>query len=298
MDTQNSSPGSGRHGSRGNAVKHGLTATTLLPAVLDSDSLQRHLERLRDEWRPQTPTQDILVHELARHAAALEMAARAESAVLRSGARAALLVTPSIDGDGLGSVAEDLMMTGAVATEAIERLTRYRRAHEKSFHQTLHSLKEMLRRPEARPVRAEPPFEFTDDGCADYLRSRFHDRAWQCARCGHRRGYWLADRERWQCGRCSFQSGLRTDTVMEHSPLPPATWIRAIWAILDKPEISPRELAPIIGIGRESTARKIRNRIHDALSSPARTTLLAGLDRLWMAGTSPAQEILKSPENP
>src|ERR1700719_1216009 len=74
-------------GSRGNAVKHGLTAGPLLPAVLGPEILAGHRERFAAEWRPCTPTESHLVDELARHAAALERATPIEEAILRTSAR-------------------------------------------------------------------------------------------------------------------------------------------------------------------------------------------------------------------
>jgi hypothetical protein len=61
----------GKLKSRKNATKHGLTATTLLPAILGPENLEEHLRQLREEWQPQTPTQDFLIIELARHSKGL-----------------------------------------------------------------------------------------------------------------------------------------------------------------------------------------------------------------------------------
>jgi hypothetical protein len=76
----------GKQRSRTNAVRHGLTATTLIDEIFGPANLQRVRHALVEEWRPATPTEGHLVDELARHAAELELAERAEEAVLRSGA--------------------------------------------------------------------------------------------------------------------------------------------------------------------------------------------------------------------
>ena len=70
--------------SRQNALQHGLRATVLIGDVFGNENLAR-LRELGIEWQPQTPINDLLLDELARHAAALQLAERAEAGVLRSG---------------------------------------------------------------------------------------------------------------------------------------------------------------------------------------------------------------------
>jgi hypothetical protein len=81
-------PGTAR--SRRNGIQHGLAATTLLPEVFGLEVLARSKERLSAEWCPSTPTEEILVAELARHAAALVLVEQCEAAALRNGARGVL----------------------------------------------------------------------------------------------------------------------------------------------------------------------------------------------------------------
>ena len=69
----------GKANSRGNALTHGLTATRLLPAVLGHDLLERHARDFGAEWDPRTPTERLLVREIARHAAALELVEQAQN---------------------------------------------------------------------------------------------------------------------------------------------------------------------------------------------------------------------------
>jgi hypothetical protein len=72
----------GKAASRKNALKHGLSASKLLPDILEVDLVQEHYEALREEWQPATPTQEFLVRDTARHQAALERAEQIELAVL------------------------------------------------------------------------------------------------------------------------------------------------------------------------------------------------------------------------
>src|SRR5688572_15194631 len=73
--------------SRGNALVHGLSATTLLDAIIGSDALEQEDRLLTAEFQPQTRSEATFVREFARHKKALELAERAEAAILRSAAR-------------------------------------------------------------------------------------------------------------------------------------------------------------------------------------------------------------------
>ena len=279
-----SPPPTGPSKSRGNALKHGLTATTLLPAALGTEILERHRQLLRNEWQPRTPTQEFLVNELARHAAALERAEIAEAAVLRAGARAAVLLLPPPSGGTPDlAAAQDILLTGAISTDALERLTRYRRAHEKAWHQALQRLRELMDVPQPKaPSPAKPQLSFTEEDCCKYLQERFQNPAWRCPNCGHAHGYWLATRQRWECAGCGRQVGLRTGTVMERSSLALTVWFAAIGAMLENPNSTLAELASVTGIHREATLRRVRNRIGKALKGSPRTDLWGGVDPLLL----------------
>jgi transposase-like protein len=111
-----------------NAASHGLTATKRLPEILGPELLERHRQRFQLEWRPCTPTQTYLVEELARHAAALERGTLIEEAVLRTSARGLSRIS---DSDGDEDVGDDHVLAAACGAETVDRVTRYRRAHEK-----------------------------------------------------------------------------------------------------------------------------------------------------------------------
>jgi hypothetical protein len=111
-----------------------------LPEILGHEFVARHKDRLSAEWRPSTATQEILVGELARHAGALALIEQCEAAVLRTGARGVLSLASHPDPEDQSCV--DAILAGAVTSEAIDRLTRYRRAHEKGWHAALLRLRE------------------------------------------------------------------------------------------------------------------------------------------------------------
>ncbi len=267
--------------SRGNAVKHGLTASTLLADLVGADALRRHKERLRAEWQPISPTEEFLVMELARHEAALELVEHAEAAVVRCGARAAagILSDPTV-----GEEAHmDTTLAAAVTTDALDRLTRYRRAHEKAWHAALSRLREAkaMDPPRLTASVGDPRDLFVaQEQCHSYLRARWQGEKKRCPSCGHARGYWLTGRQRWQCAGCNRQLGLRSGTVMERSRLPLRSWFAAILCIVHNQQIPIEELAVATGIRRRATVQHMAKAIRAAMDCRRATELLAGLDRI------------------
>ena len=58
----------GKQRSSLNALRHGLTAQTTVLPTEDPAAYQRHLEQFMDEYKPATPTETQLVHEIAHTA--------------------------------------------------------------------------------------------------------------------------------------------------------------------------------------------------------------------------------------
>ncbi len=56
---------SGKQRSSLNALSHGLTARTAVLPTEDPDAYQRHIQQFLDEYKPATPTETQLVHEIA-----------------------------------------------------------------------------------------------------------------------------------------------------------------------------------------------------------------------------------------
>jgi len=263
-----------------NAVTHGLTATKFLPDVLGADVLERHRGRFAAEWRPSTPTEAFLVEELARHAAALERATPIEESVLRTAARGLGMMA---DFGGDPATDEDRVLAATCGAETIDRLTRYRRAHEKAFLATLARLRELRAGGAYVPVPAAPvnplmALRFDEERCLRYLRIRRETGASGCPACGNTGGKSLTVRDLWQCARCRRQSSPRAGTVMEGSPLPVRTWFSAIAAILREPKTSTASLCTQTEIRREKTVRAVADKIRRALDSADRERLLAGLN--------------------
>jgi transposase-like protein len=272
----------GRARSRPNAIQHGLAATTLLPEILGLEVLARCKDRLSIEWCPSTSTEEILVAELARHAAALMLVEQCEAAVLRNGARGVLSLR--LDSDAQGQSGIDAMLAGAVTTEAIERVTRYRRSHEKAWHAALLRLRE-VKAAEHWARHRVPQYDVasfvSEEGCIAYLIARAQRGQCPCPHCGHRRGWSLISRRRWLCAGCNRQLGLRTGTVMERSPLALTIWFATVREIVRDRGITVQELAASIGIRRLGTVRRMAQRIRDALASGRATDRLAGLNEVF-----------------
>ena len=124
----------------GNALWHGLTATTFLPDTLRlrTDHLAAELRR---ELRPVGVVQLVLVDEIARHAAGMELAGHAEGSILRYCGQQQAQLDLLLDGDG--PINADAIVTAAVSSQPLERLGRYRRLHERGFHTALSRLRDL-----------------------------------------------------------------------------------------------------------------------------------------------------------
>jgi hypothetical protein len=247
-----------------NALKHGLTAAKCLPRVLQPGRLAEIEAALRAEYRPRTISEEILIREIARHAAALEVTEAAEPAVLRVAAQGLSQFAPLSQA---GPHAE-LQLATAITTEPLDRVARYRRGHEKALHQAIDKLRGLqaaraAQRPEPTPKSATAFATETD--CETYLQARFLASDWSCPKCGGRHGCWLTRRKLWQCGTCDAQIGLRDGTVFARSPLPLTTWFLAIRTFAANTSISARGLMAITGLTRPATARAMLRRIRCAI---------------------------------
>ena len=263
--------------SRTNALRHGLTATTLIDAVLPIGRVDELRAQLSVEMRPRTVVERLLVDEVARHAAMLEVGERAELAVLRHGAAGLAAL-------GLETKDPEAILASAVASDAIDRFSRYRRGHEKAVYAAIKALRE-LRVVDATSAvapkaanRSTPELSWqTEANCEAWLAERAAGGDWQCPRCGHPRANWLRKRKALQCQRCRRQTGLRAGTVMACSGLPLTVWFAAMVIVLEEPTIAAVELARRTRIRRLATAQTMLNRIRAALPANDANRRLAGL---------------------
>lgn len=265
-----------QRGATANSLKHGLTAMRTVPESLQL-RIEEYRQELCEEVQPQTFRQRILVEEMARHSAAMKLCEELEAAALRCGAKNATAVS---SGSGEAAAPDhDDVMTAAGASQALERVSKYRRQHERGYFSAMYNLRIELNS-EPDPVSAVSPRHFDDEGdCEQHLLARREHAGWCCPRCGKKKGSWLPKSKRWECGCCGFQVGLRDGTVMERSPLPLRQWFAAIIAVCADLTIAASVLADVVGIQRLATVRKMRQSILEAIESPQRDRLLAGLQR-------------------
>jgi hypothetical protein len=101
-----------RPGPAGNALRHGHTARTVLP-----DSLRLRTDHfaaeLLCELRPAGCLELVLVDELARHAAAMELAGHAEGSILRYCGQQQTQLDSWLDPDG--PIDTDASVTAAIS---------------------------------------------------------------------------------------------------------------------------------------------------------------------------------------
>jgi transposase-like protein len=258
-----------------NALRHGLTAAKFLPNVLQPGRLEEIVVALHDEYQPRTITETLLLREIARHAAALELTEEAEPAVWRISAQA---LAPFAAPDAAPDV--DVQLVAAVTAENTDRVARYRRGHEKGLHQAIdkfRSLQAATSRQSRNSAMDSATRFATEDDCESYLRAKFSLDGWRCSRCRGSRGSWLAKRKVWQCTKCEAQFGLRHGTVFARSALPLTKWFAAIRTFAANTSITAADLMTATGITRLATAQSMLRRIHRAVDEDNIQRGLAGL---------------------
>lgn len=250
-----------------NAAKHGLCAR--VGDLLHSDATSEQLAALTLEFEPSSATEAHLVREMARHAAALQRAEALELAVLKRGA-AIGFEQPELTGLSM----EDRMLAAAGTSDSVDRVSRYRKSHERAFLRSLSTLRQ-LREGQLTSATDKPVRFDSEEACTNWLRDRAAGQP--CPKCSSKQGHWLGTRNVWQCSNCRHHRSLRTGTVFERSPLPLLTWFRAIQLLTDDPNAASARLSKVTSVARRATLRRMRKRIISARSSDAADELLAGL---------------------
>ncbi len=126
----------GKAASRRNALKHGLTASALLPDVQQPGRFEQCQQEFQRDYPPSSTIERILLADIARHSAAL-----AEGAVLRQGALSVgQLMLATVQEP---AAREDVSLAAAVSTEGLDRFARYRRGHERALFAAITILQEL-----------------------------------------------------------------------------------------------------------------------------------------------------------
>lgn len=256
----------------------------VLPAALRPDRIQAYREEFSREFNPVGFTERMIVNDLARRVASMELLGDVTEALHRQGAIAILDVTQPLAG-GRGADCEDAVLTGAIASGRIDECQRHSLGNSRAFYRALEVLRviQSNRRSDSAAELSQSDARFaTEADCISYLLRRFGSKNQACRRCGHTDGCWIASRRCWECIGCKAQMGLRVGTVMERSSLPLVTWFAAIRVLLLSPTISTSELSKMVGIKRGPTVRSVAKKIRAAMVSPDSSNLLASLDLVYL----------------
>jgi len=230
--------------------------------------------RLRAEYRPRSLTEELYIQEIARHAAALETAERAEPALLRTAASAIGPLANDVTDVSL----DDLLLSTAITTEPLDRVARYRRGHERGLHLAIDKLRASQAATIDGATSEISPHDFAaEEGCVEYLRARLTANPPACPRCHQYRWHWLGTRKNFECASCKIQISLRHDTVFEHSAIPLQIWFLAIRMFAANPAIAVRQIMKSTGLRRRATVRNILARIRAAHQVCNLASGLAGL---------------------
>ena len=83
---------------------------------------------------------------------------------------------------------------------------------------------------------------------------------------------------------------------MAGSRLPLQAWFTSIRMLLQDDQTSTKQLSDVTGITRHATVRRMAEKIRQALTSPARSQLLAGLDALEKSPLAPSERLRQAPQ--
>jgi hypothetical protein len=99
----------------------------------------------------------------------------------------------------------------------------------------------------------------TEEACMEALKQQRWPEGFQCPKCGHDHGHWIADRKLYQCGRCRHQTSVTAGTLFHSSNVPLVLWFLAIYLMVcDKGGLSALRLSKQIGVSWITAHRMLR----------------------------------------
>src|SRR5579859_1714215 len=121
----------GKERVRRNSLVHGLTAEVLLPSVESESDFNALREALESEFDPSTPTEQMLVEDLAASRLRLERARKMEAGFFENGLATMKETWPGDDPppDGHRGLAQ-VIVRDANNADAHARISRYETSHE------------------------------------------------------------------------------------------------------------------------------------------------------------------------
>jgi hypothetical protein len=224
--------------------------------------------RLIEEIQPTSTLQAILVDQLGRHAAGMELGADCEAATLKFAVE-----NCAVESMCAGFAPKEVGLIAAAASELVAKAARYRAQHERAFFSALRYLPAAWSAPQ---ISSAPDLFLTEDACLHYLQRWHEHQPWQCSVCASQQRCWLRSRARFEC-TCGRQFSAREGTAFAGSHVPLLAWFRATAALVADPQVTPHVLCERIEVVRRGTVRAMAKRVLDALASPDADQQLAGL---------------------
>jgi hypothetical protein len=240
-------------------------------------------ERLEAAINPIGPIEQLLTEEIARRPFNLDLIDRATIDHL-CGAQKAFAVV--YDAARASDATDELLLASAVVSNTHRELASVSLAQSQALIRSVNALSSITaeRRLQSQALSA-PDFRFsTEQACCSYLVRRFRNGSVCCNKCRQRHGgCWIARTRSWQCDNCHNQTGIRHGSVMANSPISLVTWFHAIRILLLRPSTASRELSHWLAIQRIATVRSVLSRIRRAISKEDGSSLLVGLDQVYLA---------------
>ncbi len=269
------------HAILGNAAEQESVSTAAsVPDVLQRSRFAHHLQEYIRQFQPVGHLENVVVRDLARQTAAMEVWGEGVVALQRQRAQRVpeLVLSP---GDDEGELA-DVALAAAVSAPDILHGEQHSQRRTRAFYRSLRTLADLQARRTDLEVGAESStlasHFLTEAACNAYLHERLKQGVYRCPKCGHTHGHYISARRCWECANCKRQAGLRANTVMADSPLPLVVWFMAIRLLLWRPATTTAELATKLNITRPATVRNVAGKIRAAMAAENTSDLLAGLD--------------------
>jgi len=258
------------------------TEQLLLPALQNVCGPSVLQEVIEQELNPVGSIEHILADEVVRR---VEQSRQFEAAltIYRDQASQALLRIKSRD-DQQDRSQLAMLATNIMASPRHEALFRQGLAASRAMFGAIGEFRKhrIANEPAANWIQSDPRFA-TEQHCLAHLARRHRNGTVFCRRCQTvTPGTYIAARAAWQCNKCGRQSGLRSGTCMNRSPLPLTAWFNVIRIILLHPTISTSDLAVAVRVSRQQTVNSMVHRIRDAVDSDQASLRLAGLDKLYL----------------
>jgi hypothetical protein len=153
----------GKQRSRCNAVRHGLTAETVIAVLENSEDYEAFEAAVISDYNAETAVERELVLRLASVLWRLRRATGMETAIFDSvteDSRSLFRTTNPVNFDPKNAIADGFLQLAALPTFALDRLSRYEYLLWRQTRQIVFTLKSLQRKPQ--PSRVMFPFSFRE----------------------------------------------------------------------------------------------------------------------------------------